>query len=156
MATQLTPHFTLEEMCFSYTAARLGIKNTVKLDSNQAVNLKALCDNILEPFRAKAYAVATPIHINSGYRSGPCNKVVGGAKSSQHLTGQAADITVLGLPPFAVCQRIIAMRLPFDQLILEFGQWTHVSYSTERQRGQVLTAKRINGKTKYLPGLVKP
>ena len=160
MATELTPHFTLEEMCFSYTAARLGIKNMVKLDSQQASNLKALCENVLEPFRAKAFAIATPIHINSGYRSGPCNNAVGGANSSQHRCmgkDAAADITIIGMSPLAVCQRIIAMKLPFDQLILEFGQWTHVSYCAAQhyKRGQVLTAKRIGGKTKYIPGLVK-
>ena len=47
-------------------------------------------------------------------------------------------------------------NLKFDQLIYEFGEngWVHCSYdSTLRQ--EVISAKKIGGKTKYLPGLVK-
>ena len=39
-----------------------------------------------------------PITITSGYRTAAHNKSVGGAKSSQHLLGRAADIQVADTP----------------------------------------------------------
>ena len=38
-----------------------------------------------------------PVVITSGYRTAAHNAVVGGAKSSQHLLGRAADIRVQGV-----------------------------------------------------------
>jgi uncharacterized protein YcbK (DUF882 family) len=43
-----------------------------------------------------------PITITSGWRSKRVNNAVGGASSSYHLTGMAADITVAGVPPAKV------------------------------------------------------
>ena len=45
----------------------------------------------------------------------------------------------------------------FDQIICEFNSWVHIAWKspTGEQRGQILTAKKINGKTQYLAGLVK-
>ena len=46
-------------------------------------------------------------------------------------------------------------NLEFDQLIWEFGSdsapsWVHVSYSSSKNRKQILKAVKHNGKTKYL------
>ena len=41
----------------------------------------------------------TPITVNSGYRSVEYNKRIGGVKNSQHILGNAADITVKGYTP---------------------------------------------------------
>lgn len=46
------------------------------------------------------------IRINSWFRPEPWNSRVGGAKSSQHLTGKAADIRVDGLSPKEVQRRL--------------------------------------------------
>ena len=43
-----------------------------------------------------------PITITSGYRTAAHNTAVGGAKSSQHLLGRAADFHVEGVPVAAV------------------------------------------------------
>lgn len=43
-----------------------------------------------------------PIRINSAYRSPKHNKKVGGSKTSQHLLGKAADITIESLKPIEV------------------------------------------------------
>jgi tripartite-type tricarboxylate transporter receptor subunit TctC len=48
-------------------------------------------------------------------------------------------------------------NLPFDQLIAEFPvnsnpDWVHVSYeSSGKQRKQILVAKKVGGKTTYIP-----
>ena len=44
----------------------------------------------------------TPININSGYRCPQHNKLVGGAKHSQHVQATAADIVSPTLPPAKV------------------------------------------------------
>lgn len=49
-------------------------------------SLLALLDAIREEFDA-------PLRVTSGYRSEAYNKRIGGAKSSQHIKGAAADIS---------------------------------------------------------------
>jgi len=55
---------------------------------------KAELITALEIIRA---AVNKPVHIESGVRSVERNTAIGGAKSSAHLTGEAADIWVNGM-----------------------------------------------------------
>jgi uncharacterized protein YcbK (DUF882 family) len=43
-----------------------------------------------------------PVKINSGVRCVRHNKRVGGAKNSKHLTGEAADIKIVGVSPRAI------------------------------------------------------
>ena len=43
-----------------------------------------------------------PISINSAYRCVPHNANVGGSKTSQHIYGKAADITIQSLKPIEV------------------------------------------------------
>ena len=45
-----------------------------------------------------------PININSGYRSPAHNKSIGGVSNSQHVLGNASDITVKGMSPEEVKQ----------------------------------------------------
>lgn len=141
-------HFKLSEFCQSATARAHGIDMT----PTPAVkaNIEALVKNILDPLREK---LGKAIAVTSGHRPPALNKIIAGsAKNSQHTTGEAADIVVAGMPPKQVCEAIIREGLPFDQLIMEFGRWTHVSFGP-RNRRQVLTAKTVNGKTVYIPGL---
>lgn len=65
-------------------------------------NVKELAEQ-LEALREK---LGSPIFINSGYRSPHYNKKIGGVKTSQHLTGKAADIRVPGYRPRDVAQAI--------------------------------------------------
>ena len=134
---QLTPHFSLEEMVFSQQATRLGINN-IPNESHIAA-LKALCEHILEPLRNK---VGKPIHVTSGYRSPDLNRAIGGAPTSQHMKGEAADIAVEGLNAQALFETIRDSDFPYDQLIQEFDNWVHVSYSVKQQRRRALYAYR--------------
>jgi hypothetical protein len=144
----LSKHFTLEELTFSQTAARLGIDNTP--DPDTLSNLRGL-SNFLEVIREK---IKRPIYITSGYRGNELNKQIGGSKTSAHMSGLAADIISPSYgTPADLAEVIAALDLEFDQLILEFGKWVHVSVS-ENPRGQMLTAINTSNGVKYKPGLV--
>ncbi len=127
-------YFTIEELCRSDTAQRLGLANR---PTAQAIEkMTALVDNVLDPLRQ---AWGGPITVSSGYRCAALNKAVGGVANSQHLLGEAADITVGSRTQNRkLFQLIRDLKLPFDQLIDEKGmQWVHVSYSP-RHRRQIL------------------
>lgn len=140
---KLTEHFTLEEMVLSQEAARSGLRNMP--NAHQVESLRALCENVLEPLRAR---VKRPIIVSSGYRSKTLNARIGGSPSSQHCRGEAADIMIPGMGTAEVVDLIRGMKLPFDQVIDEFSRWVHVSHSA-LQRRAVLTARRVGGKTEY-------
>lgn len=129
---KLSDHFTLNEFTYSDTARAQGIDNSVSSDA-VLMNLKALCHNVLEPLRLR---YGKPIRISSGYRCPKLNKAVGGVASSQHVVGQAADLNVGSREENARLFELIQdMKLPFDQLIDEYGMaWVHVSYSPRRRR----------------------
>ncbi|MCQ2255567.1 MAG: D-Ala-D-Ala carboxypeptidase family metallohydrolase [Bacteroidaceae bacterium] len=144
----LTQNFTLSELTRSETASRLHINNNPGTIPIQ--NLQKLCDSILQPLRN---AYGKPIFVNSGYRSPTLNKAIGGATNSQHMLGQAADITARhsiqkGSDAAAnhdyreenkrLFNLIISLKLPFDQLIDEKNySWIHVSFGP-RNRRQIL------------------
>ena len=76
-AKQLAPGFRVREF-----RCRDG-SDTIMIDQTLAVLLQAIREHFNKP-----------ITITSGYRTAAHNKSVGGAKSSQHLLGKAADIQV--------------------------------------------------------------
>lgn len=141
-------HFTINELSKSDIAKKNGIDNTP--DEASKRNLELLVDNILDPLRRKW---EKPIVVNCGYRCEELNKLVKGSKTSQHRFGQAADIEDASRDEAEnkrLFDLIREMRLPFDQLINEFGySWIHISYSRTLRRGQVLEAKTVGGKTQY-------
>lgn len=153
---QLSKNFNLAELSRSEAAARLGFDNTPPAEAIE--NLKALCLNVLQPLRD---AMGKPMRVNSGYRGPEANKAVGGSSTSQHCKGEAADIEFDGFDNKKLAEKILEMKLPFDQIILEFYKpgdpnsgWVHVSHKRGgKQRGEVLRAVTQNGKTAYLKGL---
>lgn len=132
---KLSENFTVEELTHSDTAERLGIDNTPDLDSLE--NLQFLVDNVLQPLRDM---YGRPIVVNSGYRSPKLNKAVGGSKTSQHMTGQAADITAGSKTENKeLFNLVLDNDLIFDQLIDEKNySWIHISYNQDRNRQQIL------------------
>ena len=94
-------------------------------------------DSVLDPLREW---YGKPIVVNSGYRCLALNKAVGGATTSQHMSGQAADIDTGDRQRNKLLFEHIRKNLPFDQLIDESNfAWVHVSYRADgRNRNQVL------------------
>ena len=119
---KLSEHFTYEELTRSDTAVRLGIENTP--NDAEIENLKRLATLLEEVKKAVG---GKPVMINSGFRSKPVNDAVGSKDTSQHRLGCAADLTIPGMKPREVVEACIAAKVPFDQIILEFDSWTHIS-----------------------------
>jgi uncharacterized protein YcbK (DUF882 family) len=120
--THLTPHFTLDELTASETAARNGWDNSP--NDAELENLKRLAD-FLE--QVKVVLGGKPVMINSAFRSKKVNDAVGSRDTSQHRIGCAADIRVPGMTPDQVVKAIIASGIGYDQVIREFDRWTHIS-----------------------------
>ena len=118
----LTPHFTLDELTASETAARNGWDNSP--NDAELENLKRLAD-FLE--QVKVVLNGKPIMINSAFRSKKVNDAVGSRDTSQHRIGCAADFRVPGMTPDQVVKAIIASGIGYDQVIREFDRWTHIS-----------------------------
>jgi len=150
---QLSENFTVTEFTKSQTAARLGIDNMPT--PAHLENAKKLFQNVVQKVRDHFGATV----INSGYRGAALNKAVGGAATSQHCNGEAADIEVPGVANYDVA-KWIEDNCEYDQLILEAAKkddpsagWVHVSYREGANRKQSLTAVFVNGKPIYSNGL---
>ena len=151
-------YFTLSELTKSATARRLGIDNTA--DASIRANLTALVENVLDPLRVRW---GMPIIVTSGYRSTALNKAVGGAASSQHTKGEAADIRTVSdsrADNMRLLRCLLNSGIVFDQVICEYPDaqgrpdWIHVSFNKGGNRKNRLTAVRKNGKTVYVSRIV--
>lgn len=121
----LSPHFTLDELTVSQEAARRGIDNTPPPEVIRALERTA---QGLEAVRIRLGGA--PIVVSSGYRCPELNAAIGGAKASQHMTGQAADIICPRFGgPVEVAYALRDSGIEYDQLILEYGRWVHISFS---------------------------
>lgn len=127
-------YFTIEELCRSDKARQMGINNTPTDDIIDS--LSDLVENVLDPARER---IGKPITVNSGYRCPKLNKAVGGATTSQHVKGEAADLTTGSREENKRLFEIIRDNLQFDQLINEHEfSWIHVSYRQGINRKQIL------------------
>ena len=124
-------YFTLTELTRSATARRLGIDNTPSPDARAA--LTQLVDNVLDPLRE---AWGAPLYVTSGYRCPALNRAVGGVPHSQHILGQAADVTTGTIDGNRrLWQLLQSLKLPVDQVINEHGfRWLHISYGPRNRR----------------------
>ena len=132
---KLSKNFTFEELCRSATAERHGIRNWPAAgDEIHRVkeNLSSLCLEVLQPLREY---VGKPIIVNSGYRTKEVNRLVGGVKNSQHLTGEAADLRIESTKQGREWAEWIMDNCDFDQLLLESNGksvWLHVSAKRDK------------------------
>ena len=152
---KLSQHFTLGELCkTSVKTADGNIPSHVHIE-----NLKRLT-KWLEMLREewnRRYAevrcqkedgrcsIEEPIIINSGYRSPQVNKAVGGAATSNHLTGCAVDIRCLGKVQ-AIRYACILLDISdesqenFDELLIEQSAksiWVHFAVRPSENRRRV-------------------
>lgn len=145
---RLSDHFTLAELTVSAAAARKGLDNT---PPPEIVDQLILTADRME--KVRALLGGHPIRVTSGYRSPAVNKAVGGSATSAHRTGHAVDFTCPGFgTPAQVAAHLAKHLKGFDQIIEEFGQWVHVGFGPG-QRGELLTARKVGGRTKYTQGI---
>ena len=137
----LSKNFTLNELTYSSTAIANKVSNTP--GRLELENLKKLCNEILQPIRDR---YGNSIYVNSGYRNPKVNRLVGGSSSSQHIKGEAADITVGSKEGNKklfdmIVQMIENKEITVGQLIDESDyKWIHISLPY-RKVNQILHLK---------------
>lgn len=134
----------MHEFSASATARQKGIPNEIPETVKPVV--RALVLNLLQPICDR-----TGWHdkINSGYRCPALNAAVGGAATSQHVKGEAADNVFYAasgnIPPIEVLRVVLDTGLPFDQMIA-YPTFVHLSYVEGRpNRKQVLYSRTYKG-----------
>jgi len=150
----LTKDFSLEELIEAGSARRLGLDEQFNPSAEIIANLNKLARHVLQPLRDY---FGQAIMVTSGYRSQKVNKAVGGSKTSDHLTGKAADIQLWTNGKNRnqeLFDAVIKLKLPFKQMIDEFGSedfpaWIHIAYDQTNNKGEKLRARKVNGKTVY-------
>ncbi len=132
---QLSEHFSLEEMTVSHNAARMGIDNTPPDDVLD--NLKYTASKMED---VRTLLGGCPITINSAYRSLAVNKLAGSkSDKSQHVRGEAVDFICPKFGnPREIVEAIIASNIQYDQVILEFNSWVHISFKKSNPRMSAL------------------
>ena len=156
---KLSPHFSLGELC----------KTSVNtLDGNmpgqeEIENLKRLCPwleelrerynrQYVETRRQGVQGVQDnteeePIIITSGFRSPEVNKCVGGAYSSNHLTGCAVDIRCVGVEQAIRYAAILLdtadeWKQDYDELLIERNRhgryWVHFAVRPKDNRRRTM------------------
>ncbi len=147
---RLSAYVTIAALVRSDTARRLAIPNRPPLRSLR--NLLRLARGLDRVRRL----LGNPLEISSGYRSPALNREVGGSPRSRHQAGLAADFVCKPYgTPYRICARVVRARLPFDQLIYEYGDqadggWVHISFG-RRARRQTLTIRSAG--RGYRPGI---
>lgn len=133
---RLSKYFSLEELLTTSQTQFAAAQREYAERPEVRRALEALATTILDPIREH---VGRPGRVNSGLRCPPLNAATPGASAtSQHVPGQAADLTFPALNDaelFALWKWIgWESRLPFGQVIFEDkrpdaegGAWIHVS-----------------------------
>lgn len=131
----MSTNFSLESIVRSNTAARLGISN--KPSETELRNIEVFLMPGLEAVRR---LLGYAMYISSGFRSKELNAhIPGSSDTSAHTLGFAADFTC---PDFgnawAVCNKLadehMSMLLRYDQIIMEYNSWVHISFDLRRRR----------------------
>ena len=121
-------YFTLNEM----TRTSTGLPNML---ANWQHLKNILCTAFyLDIIRAK---FGSPITVTSGYRTPEVNEAVHGSKTSEHMTGSAADLKADDLKGLIATIDAIAANksLPIDQIIIH-DTFVHVGFASVNPRFQ--------------------
>ena len=158
--SHLSPNFTLGE--FTKSNSHPEVYN---IPSHEAIaNMKRLCQWLEElrkryndkyvttpslssrPSAARGEIFEEPIRLNSGYRSPQLNRAIGGAPTSNHLTGCAVDIRVSGMEQLIRYAAILLdyadeTHKEFDELLIEKNRygaiWLHFAVRPKDNRRKV-------------------
>jgi zinc D-Ala-D-Ala carboxypeptidase len=145
---QISEHFTLEELCFSETAARLHLDNTPSAEVIASLRRVATA---MEDIRARLGG--RPVIVHSGYRSPDVNAAIGATPTSAHCRGLACDFVVPEFgTPAEVALAILHSNINFDQLILEYG-WVHLGLAEEGTAPRREALTKPSPKAEYEPGI---
>ena len=141
---KISPNFKLGEF------TRSKYPEVYNIPSHEAIaNMKRVCtwlEELRKRYNEKYGVGEEPIHINSGYRSPQLNKKVGGVASSNHVTGCAVDIRVLGAEQLIRYAAIlldyaVESGQDFDELLIEKNRygaiWLHFAVRPFSNRRKV-------------------
>lgn len=129
---RLSPNFTLRELTRSKRATEKGIDNRPTEEIIR--NLQHIAPKME---RIRKLLGNNKIKVSSGYRCLELNTLVGGSKNSAHMRGLAVDFTCNDFgTPEEIVAKIRASTIEFDQCILEFGQWVHISFAPPGKKGR--------------------
>ena len=124
-----SPNFSMDELTHSDTAARHGIDNTP--NENEKDNLYKLA---MELENVRKLLNNKPIYVSSGYRCLALNELLGSKRTSAHIKGLAVDFTCRQFgTPNEIVFAIINSDIPYDQVILEFDRWVHLSFCEDQE-----------------------
>ena len=124
-----SPNFSMDELTHSDTAARHGIDNTPNEDEKDNLYKLAMeLENVRKLLNNK------PIYVSSGYRCLALNELLGSKRTSAHIRGLASDFTCRQFgTPNEIVFAIINSDIPYDQVILEFDRWVHLSFCEDQE-----------------------
>ena len=91
---RLSENFSLDELLISQVAERTGgdmLREQTNPDQRIIRNLGYLSRQTLQPLRT---LLKTAITVSSGYRCPALNSPIKGSSSSQHMQGEAADLSI--------------------------------------------------------------
>ena len=131
-------YFSLRELTFSKIAEENDIDNTPTPEILEKLKYTASqLDKVRE-------LLGKPVNISSGYRCLQVNRRIGSKDTSQHLKGEAIDFKCeLFGNPKQVFDAIKKSNMQFDQLILEFNSWVHISFVKSCGRRECLVIDRF-------------
>ena len=132
---KLSRNFSLTEFTKSSSALRLGIDNTPEGEHLEAAKL--LFESVVQPVRDEFGLTV----INSGYRCPALNEAIGGAKTSQHCKGEAADIEVPGTANIVVANSTLIVPL-----IGIVDSLKEIKKLTEKKDKQLFELQKIKSK----------
>lgn len=148
--SKISDHISLEEAI--KTSSKLGNEP----NEAQKTAMVWVATYLFEPVRVWWN---NAININSFFRTKEVNAEKGGAKTSQHVKGEAIDFSAQDKKDNAKLFKYIYDNLNYDQLIWEGGNddypdWIHGSLKPSGNRKECLRMTKVNGKstyTKYTP-----
>ncbi len=149
--TLLAPTLRLSTRFSVADLMRSDIARREQIDNRPGIHLQPNLCRLATGLEAIIELLGYPIELSSAYRCDLLNARVGGVAGSQHTLGEAADFTCPGFgDALEVSLALHQSTLDFDQCILEFGRWVHVSFRENPRRNTLTIRSASEG---YLAGI---